>query len=210
MGQSWTVALTWKKEHKSLYGGYDVDMVETFFAHDYIYEWEHEDGSVSKHINGYKLMETSYIGNQMVKDVVSELVAHRNDHPRITWIGEYALDGKLPGRDEGALEELGQLVRVVDGPFEHSIRHEAVQDAQPPKVWILCPELGQYVRYDPGEGGIAAIAILCAVGNGLGGGDYHGTNMDMVGTWAYRELEVRDEEPEGQDLTEVFKEKEEE
>ena len=200
MGQAWTVALSWKKDHRTLYGGYDVDMVETYFAHDYVYEWTDEQGRVSKHINGYKLMETSYVGNQMVNDVVRGLIGHRDDHPMLTWVGEYT--------EYAEDEHINDLIRMVNNPFEHSIRHEAVQDANPPKVWILCPDLGQYVRYDPGKdrGEIAAIALLCAFGNGLGGGDYSGTAMELVGKWVGHELRVCDTEPEGEDLTGMFKE----
>ena len=207
MGQSWTAALTWKAPHIGLYGSYDVDMAETFFGHDYIYEWTHEDGTVSKHINGYKLMETSYIGNQLVNHVVDELVAHRDDSPRLAWIGEYLDDVD----DESYPEDLKFLVRTVNSPFEHSLRVTPVQDAAPPKVYIRCPERGEYVCYDRTTGGnllIAAIPLLCAVGNGLGGGDYEGTNMELVGAWAMRELEVCDAEPDGYDLTEAFRETE--
>jgi len=206
MGQAWTPILVWTEPHVTLYGGYDVKKAESFFAHDYIYEWTHEDGKVSKHINGYKLMETSYIGNQMVNDVVSELVAHRDQSPRIVWMGEYASDARWEGATEDDMEEVAVLMRFIHGPFEHSIRRKAVQDAQPPKVWILCPDLGQYIEYDREKEGIAALPLLCAIGNGLGGGDYRGTNMDLVGTWAYRNLVVCDEEPEGWDLTEMFEE----
>ena len=44
--------------------------------------------------------------------------------------------------------------------------------------WELCPLL-----------------ILLAIGNGQGGGDYHGTNMDKVGTWAFHKIKVYYEEP---------------
>lgn len=207
MGQAWAAALTWKAPHIGLYGSYDVDMAETFFGHDYIYDWTHEDGTVSKSINGYKLMETSYIGNQLVNHIIDELVAHRDDSPRLAWIGEYLDDVD----DESYPEDLKFLVRTVNSPFEHSLRVTPVQDACPPKVWIRCPELGQYVLYDRTTGGdlrIAAIPLLCAVGNGLGGGDYEGTNMELIGTWAMRPLEVCDAEPSGEDLTNAFRESE--
>ena len=37
---------------------------------------------------------------------------------------------------------------------------------------------------------IDALALLTASGNGRGGGDYHGTSMNLVGRWAYDRIEV--------------------
>lgn len=44
---------------------------------------------------------------------------------------------------------------------------------------------------------IHPLPILTAEGNGRGGGDYHGTSMDLVGTWARDELSVEAAIPEG-------------
>lgn len=41
------------------------------------------------------------------------------------------------------------------------------------------------------------LPILTALGNGMGGGDYVGTNESYVGTWAWDLLSVEDEAPEG-------------
>ena len=44
---------------------------------------------------------------------------------------------------------------------------------------------------------IFALNLLLAVGNGLGGGDYHGENVDLVGSWAGDSIGLEDELPEG-------------
>ena len=44
---------------------------------------------------------------------------------------------------------------------------------------------------------IHPLPLLTAEGNGRGGGDYHGTNMEMVGAWARCRLGLVKEVPEG-------------
>ena len=44
---------------------------------------------------------------------------------------------------------------------------------------------------------IFALNLLLAIGNGLGGGDYHGTDEELVGSWAGDEVGLEDEIPEG-------------
>jgi hypothetical protein len=41
------------------------------------------------------------------------------------------------------------------------------------------------------------LPLLCADGNGLGCGDYFGTNMKYVGRWAYDHIEIVETEPDG-------------
>lgn len=42
---------------------------------------------------------------------------------------------------------------------------------------------------------IHPLPILTSIGNGRGGGDYHGTNMDIVGTWAMDTITFTEEHP---------------
>ena len=37
--------------------------------------------------------------------------------------------------------------------------------------------------------------LLCADGNGRGGGDYEGTNMELIGSWAFDRIGVANELP---------------
>ena len=51
------------------------------------------------------------------------------------------------------------------------------------------------------------LPLLCADGNGRGGGDYHGINENMVGAWAYDRIGLDNELPNGIKLIEIeFKE----
>jgi hypothetical protein len=44
-------------------------------------------------------------------------------------------------------------------------------------------------------GDLHPLPILTAEGNGRGGGDYHGPNIDMVGTWARDVISMENEAP---------------
>lgn len=41
------------------------------------------------------------------------------------------------------------------------------------------------------------LPLLCAFGNGRGGGDYSGKNMELIGAWAFDRIGVANELPEG-------------
>ena len=64
------------------------------------------------------------------------------------------------------------------------------------KTYIDC---NKYYDASKDEDGwvLFPLSLLTARGNGLGGGDYHGCNMDLVGTWAGKQISVEDEKPVG-------------
>ena len=45
------------------------------------------------------------------------------------------------------------------------------------------------------ESNFSPLPLLTAEGNGLGGGDYNGTSMDLIGTWARDELSFESAPP---------------
>lgn len=54
---------------------------------------------------------------------------------------------------------------------------------------------------------INPLSLLCAIGNGRGGGDYRGTDEDFVGTWAWDRISIEDEPPKDYSRSDVnFKE----
>lgn len=61
-----------------------------------------------------------------------------------------------------------------------------------PVSWVWRDDAGSYrfTRTDP-------LTIFLAVGNGLGGGDYHGPNEGLVGSWAGQAIAMSNEEPTG-------------
>ena len=74
---------------------------------------------------------------------------------------------------------------------------------------ILNNELKKYIEIPENNDDwvIHPLPLLCADGNGLGGGDYYGINMDKVGIWAYDRLGVTNKRPHYKKIKVEFKEK---
>lgn len=60
------------------------------------------------------------------------------------------------------------------------------------KTYIVIPESNGSMDYPT----IHPLPLLCADGNGRGGGDYNGSNMCLIGAWAYDCIGVANELPE--------------
>ena len=144
---------------------------KTFYSHDYG--------------NGLKLMEHSYIGNNFVAAVLSELI----EKPMaLWWIGDYAEDKDfIDGRriHKHTREKLGNddSIRVKPTMLNQDWVYEG--------AYVLNHTTKEYIKLPPiGDFNICPVCILTAVGNGKGGGDYCGTHEDFVGIWAGMELQV--------------------
>jgi len=159
--------------------------------------------------NGLKLMEHSYLRNEFVNAVVNTAIA-LNKPVRIVWAGDYA-DGeynkelakeiydKLTDDEKqgmtlsqmkkvkdyalfGSMPNLYSLVRDketnvpdADSKFNRLIRYIVNEDKKEfVDLWYL-PLLGHIIHPLP---------LLTCEGNGRGGGDYYGTSMSLVGSWA--------------------------
>ena len=59
------------------------------------------------------------------------------------------------------------------------------------KEYVKIPE------YKENEWTIHPLPLLCADGNGRGGGDYSGSDMDKVGIWAYDKIGISNDIPNG-------------
>ena len=85
---------------------------------------------------------------------------------------------------------------------------------QRPYQYIVNTDKEQYVKvkpYNENEWTIHPLPLLTAYGNGQGGGDYYGSDMDKVGIWAFDHVYTSDEVPEGyEELVVDFKEDTEE
>lgn len=153
--------------------------------------------------SGLKLMEHSWLENEFVNGVLEAIW----DSPaRVAWVGDYAdkpydFDEKYTMDDYIAVWGEGKQPEV---PFD-----------QVPTVhtagYLVNHDRGQYVdleeyvkvssfmpKWDNGNmWTIHPLSLLTAIGNGRGGGDYHGTNMDMVGAWAMDWLSFTETKPNG-------------
>ena len=121
--------------------------------------------------NGAKLMEHSYIGNEVVDQVMGYLDSNPS---RLIWAGDYA-DRLCPGGP--TLYDLADDLPAMQTSHGHnsSLRY------------VINHSREQYLYLDEyrlGDFTIHPLPLLTAVGNGRGGGDYCGINLDSVGTWA--------------------------
>ena len=88
------------------------------------------------------------------------------------------------------------LYPVLDKDWRYVVNHAE-------KVYIdlaHCPE-----RWDGSGYSCAPLPILLAMGNGLGGGDYYGPNMELAGSWCdtVQSIEVTNKFPSG-DYMEIY------
>ena len=150
-----------------------IDKMTFLYSHDYG--------------NGLKLMEHSYIGNNLVNTVESLLAPggewYKN---RLVWAGDYA--------DE---EENGDNLwtQVGDDPIEPEDM-EKVESGR----YIVNHTEREFVDKDivpkDSEGWkVHPLPLLTCEGNGRGGGDYR-RNNDYISSWARDEISIEKEKPE--------------
>lgn len=146
--------------------------------------------------NGSKIMEHSYIGNNLVNTVEQLLSPSGMFYKsRIVWAGDYA----------DTEDETGQnLYHMVDDskPFYVSPTNINYK-------YIVNHTKKEYVEFNPvgidsDELIIHPLPLLVSEGNGRGGGDYRGINEDMCGRWARNIISVENECPD--DYTEIMPE----
>lgn len=146
--------------------------------------------------NGAKLMEHSYVGNDVVNAMYNEIL----DTPKVVvWLGDYSD------------ERYGDIweKRISDDEFDHIFgkvwkepgHYKKIEDYVvnlPTKHFLVNHSRKEYLDLadyqdsnPPDEYGfvIDPLPILTAAGNGRGGGDYDGSCMEYVGRWAFDRIE---------------------
>lgn len=145
---------------------------------------------------GLKLMEHAYLRNGLCKSVGAML---SRGPCRVAWVGDYAEDDELKGLTNGELP-YGAVWNENDG---QSCLDDV--DFHFTGKFLVNHTKGLYLSFDEhseksGQD-ICPFALLTAVGNGRGGGDYCGTSQDLVGSWCWDELSIVEEEPKDGGLT---------
>lgn len=142
--------------------------------------------------NGSKLMEHSYIGNNFVMNVTYKMI---NSPKRLVWAGDYGDDvvGKnnyymLCDKSEKSQNETE--INVI----ENALNANTIYINHDKKEWFdlkkqTIPAMKDWC------GIVHPLPILTADGNGRGGGDYDGVNMELVGTWKGDLIEISDTIP---------------
>jgi hypothetical protein len=134
--------------------------------------------------NGAKLMEHSYVGNHYVMKYENALANKYYGHPFV-WIGDYADNVNNTN------------VHNIASSFadEHKCKKSNNKNTY---KYIINLDKKQFIRIpkkNKGEFIIHPLPLLCADGNGRGGGDYDGTNMELIGIWAYDRIGISDTIP---------------
>lgn len=173
------------------------------------------------HDNGAKLMEHSYVGNWYVKEYECALAEEFYGYPFV-WVGDYAADkfdtdvyskacafiNKATAKNAKALgyrknknsrwgDEFirngitaSEKSMCIVTPYDElmSTTYEYIVNLDK-KMFVRIPkDTNRELIIHP-------LPLLCASSNGLGGGDYEGTNKGVVGTWAYDRIGVTNELP---------------
>lgn len=171
--------------------------------------------------NGLKLMEHSWMGNGFVDAVLAELARSAAPYKRLIWLGDYAAYHVEP-EDEcapGLIDHNPDAKEIISEEMFKSLMRlhgrEGEQYAVPPSSFGSVPHSYRYVlnytkkeyidleehckimnrEFKCDDWVPHPIPLLCAVGNGNGGGDYFGEHADAVGRWAGDVLIPVDELP---------------
>ena len=149
-----------------------------------------------------KLMEHSYVDNQFVDAITEELI--KNGSAQIAWVGDYAELSK-EYKKYNPWNRNGRVIKYTTPAVDHVLSGK----------YIVNLTKKQYINFDEyykanqwketwtdGEGVkhesiwcVHPLPILTACGNGLGGGDYRGSCMGIVGAWAFDEIKIVDRKP---------------
>lgn len=150
------------------------------------------------HKNGAKLMEHSYVNNYYVK-AYEYLLANDYYNNNFAWVGDYA-DEKC-GEDVYALADkfIDETEKTCGmNKFDTKQAFGLKYEDLPTFKYVINFTKNIFVRIPQRHDEdlvIHPLPLLCASGNGRGGGDYYGTNMSMVGKWAYDRIAVSNELP---------------
>ena len=146
-----------------------------------------------EYLNGYKLMEHSYIGNNFVQ-ALEYLICPRGMFykSRLVWAGDYA--------DNEADHDVNLYMLASDKMNEGKVSRPSDYDVSSYR-YIVNHTKKQYVDTNRNVKremfNIHPLPLLTAEGNGRGGGDYRGNNDNLVGTWARNIISVEQECPVG-------------
>lgn len=140
-------------------------------------------------ISGAKLLEFCYLESEELKELAKFM---HNKPCRLAFVGDYAYEHPLYGLAYLEGYELPKLadkfnLSFLDYTGKFFINHDK-------KCFI---DLDKYRQENANDDWTIHPFILCAVGNGRGGGDYPRCSPDFahVGSWAWDSVEINDIKP---------------
>lgn len=148
--------------------------------------------------NGAKLMEHSYVGNSFVHEVVQLLSLNRYGGYPFVWSGDYAdteLFRKKLNYDGDIFKNENHTLYTFANCLNYKEKHTPITENRIFGKYIINFTTHEFVEVkEPQQGKwlIHPLPLLCSDGNGRGGGDYYGSNMDFVGLWAFNSIGCTD------------------
>ena len=142
-------------------------------------------------MNGAKLTEHSYVGNNLV-NAAMRLISVYKGKPFV-WCGDYA--------DERFVNKAGEKVNTYTlALMGDSLTPKEVSElgGESNFKYIVNYTKREYVKVPEkvkNELVFHPLPLLTADGNQRGGGDYWGENSDLVGIWAYDRIGVTNKRP---------------
>lgn len=151
--------------------------------------------------NGAKLMEFSYVGNTLMRQVEHLLATEFKRNPFVC-VGDYA-DGKTTTYYKNNDLDVYSCASNFEDSDDyktliHSLpkfKYEHIYEDIPYYKYAVNYSKKEYVvipKFKEEEWTIHPISLLCSDGNGRGGGDFDSVivNDERVGSWAYDEIGV--------------------
>lgn len=145
-----------------------------------------------RHDNGAKLMEHSYVGNWYVREYENALA---NDFygSYFVWVGDYADEifdtDVYCSADIWYDKQMDKNKIIVNKRNDLNCEYKYVINFTKKEYICIPKEKKDKLIIHP-------LPLLCSSGNGRAGGDYIGTNMKYVGSWAYNKIGIGNEIPE--------------
>lgn len=185
MGQYY-IPVILKKDFRSYYKEKKAEVV--------IKPWEYNCGC--------KLMEHSWVGNDLCR-ICEGLLANKYYGYPFVWCGDYADDIRVYIFGDANKKYIDDEQEYLPYLFTDGLSERPKFNNELPHYrYIINLSKKQFVDMDKICGNdeqwvIHPLPLLCSSGNGRGSGDYKGINMDKVGIWAYDNIGVVNEIPEG-------------
>ena len=159
--------------------------------------------SPHEYSNGMKLMEHSYINNSLCNAVERYLIYNSS---KVVWAGDYA--DEEPGTKRNLYDFCSYKmytylkVKSTDDNMKDLNGYFVVNHTK--KLYYSRDNIPVSEVYDGYEIIINPLPILTCEGNGRGGGDYRGSYMSLVGSWARDEIELMKYPPDASYTEEVY------
>lgn len=132
---------------------------------------------------GLKLMEHSYFGVPMVEVIMQYLHDKETDKPHLVWMGDYGGPIDIEVNGEHQHIQFSNCVNYAPSiRYYNTYRYIINHDKEEYVDLVKCRE----------NSDVHPLPLLTANGNGQGGGDYLGSDMDLVGSWAGDRIAVVD------------------